>query len=195
MALNLSLSEILVNLERQIESLREQIGLHAREEEHHREQRALREAELEQATTHLESFRSVAAVAADLDFPVAVSAAPPPAEGSRTPSDAGRNGGAGRGRPSRGRAVRYEARGRRGQPPLPPGAAPAGGAARRLLDPPPHERRAAHPSSPGGQGEPRGPLHQGAAACQEEREPSLTRSPAAYPSRFWRRSRRTFPAP
>ncbi len=66
MALNLSLSEILVNLERQIESLREQIGLHARQEEHHREQRTLREAELEHATTHLESFRSVAAVAADL---------------------------------------------------------------------------------------------------------------------------------
>jgi hypothetical protein len=80
MALNLSLSEILVNLERQIESLREQIGLHAREEEHHRDQRALREAELEQATTHLESFRSVAAVAADLDFPVPVPAVPPPAE-------------------------------------------------------------------------------------------------------------------
>ncbi len=80
MALNLSLSEILVNLERQIESLQEQIGLHARQEEHHREQRALREAELEHATTHLESFRSVAAVAADLDFPVPVSAAPPPAE-------------------------------------------------------------------------------------------------------------------
>src|SRR5829696_7542255 len=80
MALNLSLSEILVNLEKQIESLREQIGLHARQEEHHREQRALREAELEGATTHLESFRSVAVVAVDLDFPVAVPAAPPPAE-------------------------------------------------------------------------------------------------------------------
>ena len=80
MALNLSLSEILVNLEKQIESLREQIGLHARQEEHHREQRALREAEIEQATARLESFRSVAAVAADLDFPVAVSAVPPPAE-------------------------------------------------------------------------------------------------------------------
>jgi hypothetical protein len=80
MALNLSLSEILVNLERRIESLREQTGLHARQEEHHREQRTLREAELEKAMTHLESIRAVATAAADLDLPAATPAAPPPAE-------------------------------------------------------------------------------------------------------------------
>ena len=46
MPLNLTLPEILANLERRIESLRGQVELHARQEEHHREQRALREAEL-----------------------------------------------------------------------------------------------------------------------------------------------------
>ena len=60
MTLNLSLSEILVNLERRIESLGEQVALHARQEKHHREQRALLEAELEKAKGHLESFREVA---------------------------------------------------------------------------------------------------------------------------------------
>jgi hypothetical protein len=75
MTLNLSLSEILVNLEGRIESLGEQVALHARQEEHHREQRALLEAELEKAKEHLESFRAVAAAAADLHIPAA---APPP---------------------------------------------------------------------------------------------------------------------
>jgi hypothetical protein len=76
MALNLSLSEILVNLERRIESLREQVDLHARQEEHHREQRALLEAELQKALAHFESFREVAGKAADLDLPGAAPAPP-----------------------------------------------------------------------------------------------------------------------
>jgi hypothetical protein len=79
MTLNLSLSEILVNLERGIESLGERVALHARQEEHHREQRALLEAELEKAKGHLESFRALAATAADLHLPAAAPP-PPPAE-------------------------------------------------------------------------------------------------------------------
>lgn len=77
MALNLSLSEILASLERRIELLRGQVELHARQEEHHREQRALREAELQKTMGHFESFRAVAATAEDLDLPAA---APPPPE-------------------------------------------------------------------------------------------------------------------
>ena len=49
MSVNLTLSEILVNLERRIESLRGQVELHVRQEEHHREQRALSGAELQKA--------------------------------------------------------------------------------------------------------------------------------------------------
>ena len=75
MSVNLSLSEILRNLQRRIDSLREQVDLHARQEEHHREQRTLLEAELQKAMRHLESFQEAAAVAADLDLPAA---APPP---------------------------------------------------------------------------------------------------------------------
>jgi hypothetical protein len=75
MALNLSLSEILTQLEKRIESLREQVELHARQEEHHREQRARREAELQKAMGHLESFRAVAATAEELNLPAP--AAPP----------------------------------------------------------------------------------------------------------------------
>lgn len=56
------------------------MALHARQEEHHREQRALLEAELEKAKGHLESFRAVAATAADLHLPAAAPAPPPPEE-------------------------------------------------------------------------------------------------------------------
>lgn len=80
MTLNLSLSEILVNLERRIASLGEHVALHARQEEHHREQRALLEAELEKAKGHLESFRAVAATAADLHLAAAAPPPPPPEE-------------------------------------------------------------------------------------------------------------------
>lgn len=77
MTLNLSLSEILANLERRIESLREQVDQHARQEEHHREQRSLLEAELQKAMAHFESFREVAGRAEELDLPAAAPASPP----------------------------------------------------------------------------------------------------------------------
>lgn len=79
MSVNLTLPEILSSLEKRIESLRGQVELHAGQEEHHREQRALREAELQKALAHLESFRAVAATAQELDLPAA-SPAPPPEE-------------------------------------------------------------------------------------------------------------------
>ena len=77
MALNLSLSEILAKLQQQIASLREQVDLHARQEEHHRDQRALLEAELRKALAHLESFQAVAGTAAELDLPGMAPASPP----------------------------------------------------------------------------------------------------------------------
>jgi hypothetical protein len=77
MAVNLSLSEILANLEKRIESLREQVELHARQEEHHRGQRTRLEAELQKAMGHLESFRAVAATAEELDLPALAPASPP----------------------------------------------------------------------------------------------------------------------
>lgn len=80
MALNLSLSEILANLERRIESLRGQVEVHARQEEHHREQRSRLEAELQKVMGHFESFQAVAATAEELDLPAAAPAPPPPQE-------------------------------------------------------------------------------------------------------------------
>jgi len=77
MTLNLSLSEILAKLQQQIASLREQVDLHARQEEHHRDQRALLEAELRKALGHLESFQAVAGTAAELDLPGMAPASPP----------------------------------------------------------------------------------------------------------------------
>jgi hypothetical protein len=80
MSVNLTLSEILANLERRIELLRGQVEQHARQEEHHREQRALREAELQKAMAHLESFRAVAATAEELNLSSEKAAAPPQEE-------------------------------------------------------------------------------------------------------------------
>lgn len=78
MALHLSLSEILANLEKRVESLRGEVELHARQEEHHREQRSRFEAELRKAMEHLASFRAAAATAEELDLPAP--APPPPPE-------------------------------------------------------------------------------------------------------------------
>ena len=80
MALNLSLSEILANLEKRIESLRGQVELHTRQEEHHRDQRSRFEAELRKAMGHLESFRAAAATAEELDLPAPAPPPPPPEE-------------------------------------------------------------------------------------------------------------------
>lgn len=80
MALHLSLSEILANLEKRVESLRGEVELHARQEEHHREQRSRLEAELRKAMEHLASFRAAAATAEELDLPAPAPPPPPPEE-------------------------------------------------------------------------------------------------------------------
>lgn len=73
MSLNLSLGEILRNLEQQVAFHREQASIHARQEELHRDQRAIHEAELEKVSRHLESLRTVAVPASEV-------VAPPPAK-------------------------------------------------------------------------------------------------------------------
>lgn len=85
MTVNLALSEILANLERRIASLRENVELHTRQEEHHREQRAQFEAELQKAERHLQSLQEAAAVAADLGLP-APAPSPPPREENLGPN-------------------------------------------------------------------------------------------------------------
>lgn len=77
MSLDRSLSELLARLQQQIDSLREQVKLHARQEEHHRDQRALVEAELQKALGQLESLEAAAGTAAELDLPDLAPASPP----------------------------------------------------------------------------------------------------------------------
>lgn len=69
MSLNLSLAQLLANLERRIALHRDQAVHHARQEEHHREQRALHEAELEKVSQHFEAFKSLTAAVVDLAGP------------------------------------------------------------------------------------------------------------------------------
>ena len=76
MSLKLSLEEILRNLEQQVAFHREQAVLHAQREEHHRDQRAIHEAELEKVSRHLESLRTVAVPAAEVAAPAAPAKAP-----------------------------------------------------------------------------------------------------------------------
>src|SRR5688500_3181067 len=76
MSLKLSLGEILENLERQVVFHGEQAAIHGQEEERHRNQRAVHEAELEKATRHLEALRTVAVPASEMAAPPASSKAP-----------------------------------------------------------------------------------------------------------------------
>jgi len=66
MSSNLSVEEVLANLEEWVVFHREKGALHREREAHHREQRELHEAELEKAQKSLEAFRPLAAAAADL---------------------------------------------------------------------------------------------------------------------------------
>lgn len=75
MSVKLSLAEILDSLEQRIASLREQVAIHTRQEEHHREQRVAFAAELETATQRFETLKTVAVPAAELIQPAAASAA------------------------------------------------------------------------------------------------------------------------
>jgi len=70
MSTELSVAEVLSNLEARAAFHREQESLHAQQEVHHREQRALHAAELEKVLKNLEAFRAVAAAAVDLAQPL-----------------------------------------------------------------------------------------------------------------------------
>ncbi len=81
MSPKLSVEELLSTLEQRAVSLREEEAVHARQEAHHREQRALLAAELEKVTQNLEALRTVVSATADLvkrTKPVAVPDLPPP---------------------------------------------------------------------------------------------------------------------
>ncbi len=81
MSSKLSVEELLSGLEERAVFLREEEAVHARQEAHHREQRALLSAELEKVTQNLESLRTVVSATADLvkgRKPAAVPDLPPP---------------------------------------------------------------------------------------------------------------------
>jgi hypothetical protein len=69
MSLNLSLAQLLANLERRVAFHRDKAGLHARQEEHHRGQRALHEAELERVSQYFESLKALASAVVELALP------------------------------------------------------------------------------------------------------------------------------
>jgi len=75
MSAKLSVEEVLAHLEQRAVALREKEALHAQQEAHHREQRALCAAELEKVLQSLEAFRTVSATAVDLVRPLAASSA------------------------------------------------------------------------------------------------------------------------
>ena len=73
MATELSVQQMLANLEAQLETHREREAHHAREEALHREQRAVHAAEVESLTRHYEALKSSVEAAA----PLAVRHVPP----------------------------------------------------------------------------------------------------------------------
>ncbi len=71
MSMNLSVAQILTNLETKLAFHRDQETLHTQQEAFHREQRAVHNTEIEKVAQHLEAFKAAAVPAAEL-------AAPPP---------------------------------------------------------------------------------------------------------------------
>jgi hypothetical protein len=82
---NLSVEEVLANLEKRAVFHREQESWHGEQEILHREQRAVHVAELEKVQQSLEAFRAVATTAVELAQPLPVKAVPADAE-ERLPS-------------------------------------------------------------------------------------------------------------
>jgi hypothetical protein len=76
MSKNLSVEQMLANLEARIASLRERRAFHAGQEAHHREQLALHDAELQKVLERFEAFKAAAEAAAEVAQPP-VPAAPP----------------------------------------------------------------------------------------------------------------------
>jgi hypothetical protein len=77
MSTNLTVAQILANLEKKLAFHRDQETLHTQQEAFHREQRGVHGAEIEKVARHLEAFKAVALPAAELATPPAP---PPPAE-------------------------------------------------------------------------------------------------------------------
>ncbi|HEY3571182.1 MAG TPA: hypothetical protein VGP73_24870 [Thermoanaerobaculia bacterium] len=76
MSKNLSVEQMLANLEARIASLRERRAFHAGQEAHHREQLALHDAELQKVLERFEAFRAAAEAAAEVAQPPAPAAPP-----------------------------------------------------------------------------------------------------------------------
>ncbi|HEY9421727.1 MAG TPA: hypothetical protein VIW92_09955 [Thermoanaerobaculia bacterium] len=80
MSSELSLSQILANMEAQIESFRKREAFHAEQEVFHREQRAAMAAELAAVLQSYEALKAVAGTAAEIASRTASAAPPPPQE-------------------------------------------------------------------------------------------------------------------
>lgn len=78
MTLNLSVAQMLANLETKVALHRERKDFHAEQEAIHREQGALHAAELDNALARLEAFRSAAEAAGELLDHAKLAALPPP---------------------------------------------------------------------------------------------------------------------
>ncbi|HVG07560.1 MAG TPA: hypothetical protein VNM67_07625 [Thermoanaerobaculia bacterium] len=78
MTLNLSIAQMLANLETKVALHRERKHFHAEQEAIHREQTALHGTELDNALARLEAFRSAAEAAGELLDHAKLAALPPP---------------------------------------------------------------------------------------------------------------------
>ncbi len=72
MSKNLSVAQMLANLEARIAFYQERRAFHAEQEAHHREQLALHDAELRKTRERFEAFKAAAEAAADLAMPAPV---------------------------------------------------------------------------------------------------------------------------
>lgn len=86
MSSNLSVAEVLSNLEQRVAFHREREAFHGEQEAHHQERRALHAAELEKVLQSLEAFRAVSASAVDLAVPPAPKSMPAAVDEAKLPS-------------------------------------------------------------------------------------------------------------
>jgi hypothetical protein len=82
----LSVAQVLANLEAQMAAHREGVAHHAERESFHREQREAHAAELETIGRHYEAFKASAAAAAEIAARAGAPAPPPPREPEAAPS-------------------------------------------------------------------------------------------------------------
>lgn len=91
MSSQLSVAQILANLEGQMALHREKEAFHAEQEVVHREQRAVHAAELETMARHYEAFKTSAGAAAEMAARLAPPAPPPPPKEEPLPDKAVRS--------------------------------------------------------------------------------------------------------